>query len=91
MLGELFFFLGLQISQLKNGIFISQTKYVKKNVEKIQHGRLQTSMYSYDYKMQVDQIIWNKWIRSIYISRPYILQFICLVAIFQEMPKETRV
>ena len=29
MLGELFFFLGLQISQLKNGIFISQTKYVK--------------------------------------------------------------
>jgi hypothetical protein len=29
ILGELSFFLGLQISQLDDGIFISQTKYVK--------------------------------------------------------------
>ena len=29
MLGELSYFLGLQISQLENGIFLSQTKYAK--------------------------------------------------------------
>ena len=34
MLGELSFFLGLQISQLKNGIFISKTKYVREMLKK---------------------------------------------------------
>ena len=29
LLGELKFFLGLEISQLNNGIFISQSKYIK--------------------------------------------------------------
>ena len=29
LLGELNFFLGLQISQLDDGIFISQSKYIK--------------------------------------------------------------
>jgi len=29
MLGELSFFLGLQVNQMNNGIFISQIKYVK--------------------------------------------------------------
>jgi uncharacterized membrane protein YciS (DUF1049 family) len=29
MLGELNFFLGLQIKQTKNGIFINQSKYIK--------------------------------------------------------------
>ena len=30
MIGELTYFLGLQVNKLKNGIFISQIKYVKK-------------------------------------------------------------
>ena len=34
MLGELSYFLGLQISQLENGIFISQTKYAKEMLKK---------------------------------------------------------
>lgn len=34
MVGELNFFLGLQIRQLKNGIFSSQSKYVKELVKK---------------------------------------------------------
>lgn len=34
MLGELSFFLGLQIAQLKKGIFISQIKYAKEMLEK---------------------------------------------------------
>ena len=34
LLGELTFFLGLQISQLDDGIFISQTKYIKEMLNK---------------------------------------------------------
>jgi hypothetical protein len=34
MLGELSFFLGLQISQSNKGIFISQTKYIKEMLKK---------------------------------------------------------
>lgn len=30
MIGEMKFFLGLQIAEIEKGIFISQTKYVKK-------------------------------------------------------------
>ncbi len=36
MIGELGFFLGLQISQKENGIFISQSKYVKEMLKKFQ-------------------------------------------------------
>jgi Reverse transcriptase (RNA-dependent DNA polymerase) len=35
MMGELTFFLGLQIKQIKDYIFISQTKYAKELVKKI--------------------------------------------------------
>ena len=34
MIGELSFFLGLQVSQLDKGIFLSQTKYVKEMLKK---------------------------------------------------------
>ena len=34
LLGDLTFFLGLQISQLDGGIFISQTKYIKEMLKK---------------------------------------------------------
>ena len=34
MLGELTFFLGLQVSQSEKGIFISQTKYIKEILKK---------------------------------------------------------
>ena len=34
MMGELIFFLRLQIKQTKEGIFISQTKYIKKILKK---------------------------------------------------------
>ena len=34
MLGELTFFLGLQVSQSEKGIFISQTKYIKEMLKK---------------------------------------------------------
>lgn len=34
MIGELTYFLGLQVNQLKIGIFISQIKYVKEMLKK---------------------------------------------------------
>ena len=34
LLGELSLFLGLQISQLKNGIFISQTRFIKEMLKR---------------------------------------------------------
>jgi hypothetical protein len=37
MIGELSFFLGLQITQNSEGIFLSQEKYL--NVEKVSNGR----------------------------------------------------
>jgi hypothetical protein len=36
MLGELSFFLGLQITQMSKGIFISQTKYIKYMLNKFE-------------------------------------------------------
>ena len=42
MLGELTFFLGLQVSQSEKGIFISQTKYIKETLKKVQNGIIQT-------------------------------------------------
>ena len=34
MIGELSYFLGLQINQLKNGIFVSKGKYIKDMLKK---------------------------------------------------------
>ena len=34
MIGELSYFLGLQIKQLKNGTFVSQSKYIKDMIKK---------------------------------------------------------
>ena len=34
MIGELSYFLGLQIKQMKNGIFVSQGKYIKDILKK---------------------------------------------------------
>jgi len=34
LLGEITFFLGLQVQQEKNGIFLSQTQYLKKIIKK---------------------------------------------------------
>jgi len=37
MIGELNFFLGLQIKQTPQGIYIHQAKYVKKTIKEVQH------------------------------------------------------
>ena len=55
-LGELTFFLGLQISQLDDGIFIFQTKYIKEMLNKFEMEDckpVSTSMIT-GYKMSRD-------------------------------------
>jgi hypothetical protein len=50
MMGELQFFLGLQIKQSKEGTFVHQAKYTK-DIEEIQNGGFQGhgDAYEYDY------------------------------------------
>ena len=49
LLGELTFFLGLQISHLDDGIFHFPNQVHQGNVEEIWNGRLQISKYTYDH------------------------------------------
>jgi hypothetical protein len=55
LLGELSFFLGLQICQRNQGIFISQTKYIREMLKRFRNGRLQTSYHSYANQLQVEK------------------------------------
>ena len=101
MTGELNFFLGLQIKQTKNGIFISQTKYCKELVNKFGMENVKqmvtymsTACYldkdeagkSIDIKKYKDMII-----SLIYLSasRPDIMFSVCMCARYQASPKES--
>ena len=103
LLGEFSFFLGLQISQLDEGIFISQTKYIKEILKKFRMEDckpVSTSMVTgckiskYDESKEVDQRQYRSMIGSLlYVtaSRPDIMQAVGQVAIFQASPKESHV
>lgn len=100
MMGELKFFLGLQIKQLKEGTFICQTKYLKdmlkkfgmKNAKPIHtpmpsNGHLDLNEQGKD----VDQKVYRSIIGSLlYLcaSRPDIMLSVCMCARFQATPKE---
>ena len=65
MIGELSYFLGLQIKQLKNGTFVSQGKYIKDMIKKF--GMIDSKVLAHQWEpmatwivMQVE--IW--WIKS---------------------------
>ena len=103
MLGELSYFLGLQISQLKNGTFLSQTKYAKEMLNKFHMedckpmGTLMIIGCKFtknDDSPDVDQTTYRSMIGNLlYLiaSRPDIMHTICLVARFQSSPKESHV
>jgi hypothetical protein len=55
LLGELSFFLGFQIRQRNQRIFISQTQVYRRNIKEVQNERLQTSYHSHAYQLQVKQ------------------------------------
>ena len=103
LLGELTFFLGLQISQLDDGIFISQTKYIKEMLKKF--GMEDCKLVSTpmitgckfnkdDESKEVDQRLYRSMIGSqLYVtaSWPDVMQAVGLVATFQAAPKEAHV
>jgi hypothetical protein len=100
MIGELSFFLGLQIKQLKDGIFVSQFKYLKDMLKKIgleNAKSIKTPMATNGHLdldvggTIVDQKLFHSIIGSLlYItaSRPYVMFSVCMCARFQASPRE---
>ena len=103
MMWELSYFLGLQISHLENGIFLSQNKYAKeilKNFHMEYCKPMGTPMITgskltkIDDSPNVDQTTYRSMIGSLLyliVSRPDIMHVVCLVARFQSSPKESHV
>jgi len=101
MMGELKFFLGLQIREQRNGIFICQEKYLKDVLRKFgmqdckgvkipmpTNGHLCTNENGKDF----DHKVYRSMIGSLlYLcaSRPDIMLSVCMCARFQAAPKES--
>jgi hypothetical protein len=100
MMGELTFFLGFQIKQLKEGTFICQTKYTKDMLKKFDMENakpIKTPMPTNGHLdlnedgKAVDQKVYRSMIGSLlYLcaSRPDIMLSVCMCARFQANPKE---
>ncbi|KAK6115589.1 hypothetical protein DH2020_007858 [Rehmannia glutinosa] len=101
MMGEINFFLGLQIKQCQEGIYISQSKYTKDLLKKfgIEEGRTVSTPMATNVKIDkdekgksVDESKYRGMIGSLlYLtaSRSDILHVVCLCARFQSNPKES--
>jgi len=99
MMGELKFFLVIQVNQSKDEVYVHQTKYTKELLKKFKLEDckvLNTPMHSTctlskeDTGSKVDQKLYKAMIGSLlYLtsSRPYILFSVCLCARFQSDPR----
>jgi hypothetical protein len=99
-MGELTYFLGFQVKQLKDGIFISQTKYTQDLLKKFgmkDAKPIKTLMGTNGHLdldaggKSVDQKVYRSMIGSLlYLcaSRPDIMIALCMCARFQSDPKE---
>ncbi|GJU27967.1 putative ribonuclease H-like domain-containing protein [Tanacetum coccineum] len=98
-MGELTFFLGLQVKQQHDGIFISQDKYVADILKKFDFLSIRTATTPIESNkplvkdedgVDVDVHVYRSMIDSLmYLtaSRPYIMFAICACARFQVTPK----
>ncbi|GJS78675.1 putative ribonuclease H-like domain-containing protein [Tanacetum coccineum] len=98
-MGELTFFLGLQVQQKEDGIFISQDKYVAKILKKFDFATLKTAstpmepnnaLIKDEEADSVDVHLYRSMIGSLmYLtaSRPDIMFVVCACARFQVTPK----
>ncbi|GJU85577.1 putative ribonuclease H-like domain-containing protein [Tanacetum coccineum] len=98
-MGELTFFLGLQVTQKDDGIFISQDKYVDEILKKFGFSTVKTAstpmetskpLMKDENAEDVDVHLYRSMIRSlIYLtsSRPNIMFAVCTCARFQVTPK----
>jgi len=94
MMGELKFFLGIQINQCKDGVYVHQTKYTRKLLKKFKLEDcklMNTPMHptctlsKEDTWSKVDQKLYRGMIGSLFYlttSRPDILFSVCLCARF---------
>jgi hypothetical protein len=101
MLGELSYFLGLQIKQMKNGTFVSQGKYIRDMMKKfgLQDAKtISTPMGTNGHLdsdtsgNMVDQKLYRSMIGSLlYVtaSRPDVMFSVCMCARFQASPRES--
>ncbi|CAL9026178.1 unnamed protein product [Prunus brigantina] len=101
LVGELNYFLGLQIKQSHDGIFLSQSKYAKKFVTKfgLEGAKSARTPMSTSAKIHrdlhgksVDQTLYRSMIRSLFYltaSRPDISFSVGVCARFQSDPKES--
>ena len=101
LLGELTYFLGLQVQQTKDGIFLSQTKYLKQILKRyrMEDSKLVCtlmvtgcSLISNDESPTVNQPSKKSMIGSLlYLTgtRPDIMHATGIVGRFQENPKES--
>ncbi|GJU05651.1 retrovirus-related pol polyprotein from transposon TNT 1-94 [Tanacetum coccineum] len=99
MMGELNFFLRLQIKQMEDGIFFNQSKYIKEMLKKfsLEESKPMKTPMSFNTKLtkdeeskSVDSTKYRGMIGSLlYLmaSRPDIMFNVCLCARFQEAPK----
>jgi len=100
MMGELKFFLGLQIKQTNNGIYINQAKYVKQLIKKfkLEDGKEMKTLMHPTTCLGLDEEsnkVGNSQYRAmigslLYLttSKPNILFSVGLCVIFQQDPKE---
>lgn len=103
LLGERNFFLGLQIVQSKEGIFIHQSKYVKDMLKRFKFEDFKTvctpmtvgcKLRKEDESKTIDQKLYRSMIGSfLYVtaSRPDVKQDVGMVARFQVAPRESHV
>ncbi|CAM8975463.1 unnamed protein product [Rhodiola kirilowii] len=101
MVGEIYYFLGLQVTQKDDGIFISQSKYAKNlikkfKLEKASHKRTPAATHlkitKDDAGTKVDQTLYRSMIGSLlYLtaSRPDIVYAERVCARYQADPKES--
>jgi hypothetical protein len=101
MIRELSYFLGLQIKQMKKGIFVSQDKYIQDMLKKFgmedakgistpigTNGSLDSDTNG----NMVDQTMYRSMIRSLLyvtVSRPDVMFSVCMCARFQASPRES--
>ena len=95
IIGELTFFLGFQVKQMREGIFISQEKYIKDLLKRFRMDKckpIKTPMPSNGHLdldeggKSVDQTLYRSMIGSLlYLtaSRPDIIFSVCMCARFQ--------
>jgi hypothetical protein len=103
LLGELSFFMGLQIHQSNQGIFVSQTKYIIEMLKRFRmedckpvttHMQTCCNLRKDDDSKSTDQRKYRSIIGNlIYVtaSRPDVMQAVGQVERFQVAPKESHV